>query len=121
MSKVLVVDDSLTDRKVISSYLQELGLTVFDADSAEDAMNKIDLHQPNLIVLDVVMGGKSGFEMCRQLKADKITQTIPIILCSSKSSEADKMWGDVVGADAYVAKPIDRNELVTKVQNLIAK
>jgi len=121
MNKVLVVDDSLTDRKVISTYLQELGLKVFDAKSAEDAMDKIDLHQPNLIVLDVVMDGKSGFEICRQLKADKITQTIPIILCSAKSTEADKMWGDVVGADAYVAKPVDRNELVAKVQNLIAK
>ena len=121
MNKVLVVDDSLTDRKVISTYLQELGLKVFDAESAEDAMNKINLHQPNLIVLDVVMGGKSGFEICRQLKADKITQTIPIILCSAKSTEADKMWGDVVGADAYVSKPVDRKELIAKVQNLIAK
>ena len=121
MSKVLVVDDSLTDRKVISTYLQDLGVTVLNAQSAEEAMEKINQHHPNLIVLDVVMGGKSGFEMCRQLKADQTTQTIPVILCSSKSSEADKMWGDVVGADAYVAKPVDRGELVNKVKELITK
>ena len=72
-------------------------------------------------VLDVVMGGKSGFEMCRQLKADKTTETIPVIICSSKSTEADKMWGDVVGADAYLSKPVDRDEFVSKVRELIAK
>lgn len=121
MAKVLVVDDSLTDRKVLIAYLEQAGLTVVDADSAEDAIGKLDQHQPNLIVVDVVMGGKSGFEMCRQLKANKNTKSIPIIICSSKSTEADKMWGDVVGADAYLAKPVDRDRLLEKVQQLIAK
>jgi DNA-binding response OmpR family regulator len=120
MSKVLVVDDSLTDRKVLITYLQQAGLTVFDAESAEEAMEKLSQYEPNLIILDVVMGGKSGFEMCRTLKANINTKLIPVILCSSKSTEADKMWGDVVGADAYLAKPVDRDELINKVQQLIA-
>lgn len=120
MSKVLVVDDSLTDRRVTTTYLEQAGLSVLDVESAEEAMEKISQYQPNLIVLDVVMGGKSGFEFCRSLKADVSTKTIPVILCSSKSTEADKMWGDVVGADAYLAKPVDRDELIDKVQQLIA-
>ena len=119
MSKVLVVDDSLMDRTVLCTYLTEAGLTVLDVESAEEAMEKLGDYQPNLIVLDVVMGGKSGFEMCRTLKADASTKLIPVILCSSKSTEADKMWGDVVGADAYLAKPVNREELLTKVQQLI--
>lgn len=120
MNKVLVVDDSLTDRRVLTAYLTEAGLTVMDVESAEEAMEKLGDYQPNLIVLDVVMGGKSGFEMCRNLKADASTKPIPVILCSSKSTEADKMWGDVVGADAYIAKPVDKDELLGKVQQLIA-
>ncbi|MGF1540441.1 MAG: response regulator transcription factor [Pleurocapsa sp.] len=120
MSKVLVVDDSLTDRRVTTTYLEQAGLTVLDVESAEEAMEKLAQYQPNLIVLDVVMGGQSGFELCRSLKADVSTKKIPVILCSSKSTEADKMWGDVVGADAYIAKPVNRDELLNKVQQLIA-
>jgi DNA-binding response OmpR family regulator len=119
MNKILVVDDSLTDRRVVSTYLEQAGLTVLDASSAEEAMDKLTQYQPNLIVLDVVMGGKSGFEMCRTLKAEQSTKPIPIILCSSKSTEADKMWGDVVGADAYLTKPVNRDELINKVKQLI--
>ncbi|MDJ0680819.1 MAG: response regulator [Xenococcaceae cyanobacterium MO_167.B52] len=119
MSKVLVVDDSLTDRRIMTTYLTEAGLTVLDVESAEEAMEKIADYQPQLIVLDVVMGGKSGFEMCRNLKADQNTKPIPVILCSSKSTEADKMWGDVVGADAYLTKPVNRDELLGKVEQLI--
>lgn len=120
MSKVLVVDDSLTDRRVTTTYLEQAGLTVLDVESAEEAIEKLPQYQPNLIVLDVVMGGQSGFELCRALKANLATKTIPVILCSSKSTEADKMWGDVVGADAYIAKPVNRDELINKVQQLIA-
>ena len=119
MSKVLVVDDSLMDRRIMTTYLTEAGLTVLDVESAEEAMEKIADYQPELIVLDVVMGGKSGFEMCRSLKADQNTKPIPVILCSSKSTEADKMWGDVVGADAYITKPVNRDELLGKVEQLI--
>ena len=119
MSKVLVVDDSLTDRRIMTTYLTQAGLTVLDVESAEEAMEKIGDYQPQLIVLDVVMGGKSGFELCRSLKADQSTKPIPVILCSSKSTEADKMWGDVVGADAYITKPVNRDELLVKVEQLI--
>jgi two-component system, chemotaxis family, response regulator PixH len=121
MNKVLVVDDSLMDRKLLSTYLQQAGLVVFDAKSAEEAIEKLSQYQPSLIVLDVVMEGKSGFELCRKLKTDQNTQFIPVILCSSKSTDADKMWGDVVGADAYITKPVDPDELIRKVRELMPK
>ena len=119
MSKVLVVDDSLTDRRTTTTYLEQAGLTVMDVESAEEALEKVGQYQPNLIVLDVVMGGKSGFELCRTLKADLATKTIPVILCSSKSTEADKMWGDVVGADAYLAKPVKPQQLYQRIVEVL--
>jgi len=120
MKTVLVVDDSLTDRRLLSTYLQTLGLTVLSAESAEEAMEKVNHHQPNLIVLDVIMGGKSGFEMCRKLKADQKTKSIPVIICSSKSSEADKMLGKALGASGYVPKPVDQNEFLQQVRQILA-
>ena len=95
MAKALVVDDSLTDRKVLRTYLEQIGLTVESASSASEAIEKLNYYQPDLIVLDIIMSGQSGFEMCRQLKADPKTSAIPVIICSSKSTEADKMLGDV--------------------------
>lgn len=120
MRKVLIVDDSLTDRKIISSYLLQAGLTIASVESAEDALEQMRDSLPNLIVLDVVMGGKSGFELCRKLKADSSTRNIPIVICSSKSTKADKMLGQAVGADAYVTKPVDPTEFMSKVQQLVA-
>lgn len=121
MNTVLVVDDSVIDRRLISTYLHQLGLTVFMAQSAEEAMEKLNHHQPKLIILDVVMEGKSGFEMCRKLKTDQKTKSIPIIICSSKSTKADKMLGEAMGADAYFPKPVEQSEFVNTVQQLIAK
>lgn len=119
MHKVLVVDDSLMDRRILTTYLHQAGLMVLNATSAEEAMAKLDQYQPNLIVLDVIMEGKSGFEMCRKLKADQHTQAIPVIICSSKATAADKMWGDVIGADAYLPKPVPQEEFINKVKQLL--
>ena len=119
MNTALVVDDSLMDRQVLATYLHQAGLTVLSAESGEDAMSQLARRYPDLIILDIVMEGKSGFEICRKLKADTKTQSIPVILCSFKSTEVDKMWGKVVGADAYLAKPVNRDELMSTVQQLI--
>jgi len=120
MGKVLVVDDSLTDRKIITSFLLKAGLTSSSAESAEDALEQLKNESPNLIVLDVVMGGKSGFELCRKLKANSSTRDIPIVICSSKSTKADMLLGQAVGADAYVTKPVDQTEFLDKVRQLVA-
>ncbi len=119
MSTVLVVDDSLTDMQIISSCLQHGGINVLIAQSGEEALAKITNQKPDVIVLDVVLPGTSGFELCRDLKAKAETSGIPIVLCSTKGGQMDKFWGMKQGADAYLTKPIDQEELVRTVKQLI--
>ncbi|MEL6440604.1 MAG: response regulator [Cyanobacteria bacterium J06621_8] len=119
MGYTLIVDDSATERSIISSCLQEVGINVSFALSGEEALEKVQQKFPDLIVLDIVLPGRSGFEICRQLKGAENTSQIPIILCSTKGTEMDKFWGMKQGADAYIPKPIDQTELVKKVKELI--
>jgi two-component system, chemotaxis family, response regulator PixH len=120
MGYTLIVDDSATERSIITGCLEEVGINVSVALSGEEALEKIELNSPDLIVLDVVLPGRSGFEICRELKGSENTRRIPIILCSTKGTEMDKFWGMKQGADAYIPKPIDQEELVRKVKELIA-
>jgi chemotaxis family two-component system response regulator PixH len=121
MGYTLIVDDSATERAIITSCLQQVGINVSIATSGEEALEKIEQNSPDLIVLDVVLPGRSGFEICRELKGSENTNKIPIILCSTKGTEMDKFWGMKQGADAYIPKPIDQEELVRKVQELVAR
>lgn len=119
MGTALVVDDSSTERQIISSCLQKEGINVLIATSGEEALEKIKDTRPDVIVLDVVLPGRSGFEICRELKAETSTRSIPVIICSTKGSEMDKFWGMKQGADAYIAKPIDQEEFLRTVKQLI--
>lgn len=119
MGYTLIVDDSATERSIISGCLQEVGINVSVALSGEEALEKIQQDSPDLIVLDIVLPGRSGFEICRELKGSANTNKIPIILCSTKSTEMDKFWGMKQGADAYIPKPIDQTELINTVKELI--
>ena len=121
MGYTLIVDDSATERAIITSCLQQVGINVSIAMSGEEALEKIAQNFPDLIVLDVVLPGRSGFEICRELKGAENTSSIPIILCSTKGTEMDKFWGMKQGADAYIPKPIDQEELVQKVRELVAQ
>lgn len=119
MGNALIVDDSSTERKILVGYLQELGITVTTAESGEEALDKLKGTIPDLIILDVVLPGKSGFEVCREIKADSSTGKVPVIICSTKGSEMDKFWGMKQGADAYIPKPVDKDELFSTVKRLI--
>lgn len=120
MANVLIVDDSSTERKILVSYLQEIGASITTAESGEEALTKINQISPDLIILDVVLPGKSGFEICREIKSNDNTSKIPIVICSTKGSEMDKFWGMKQGADAYLPKPVDKNELFATVKKLTA-
>jgi len=119
MGTALVVEDSLTDIQVFSSCLQQGGMNVLIAHSGEEALTKIAGHIPDVIILDVILPGRSGFELCRDLKSQANTSNIPIVICSTKGDKIDKFWGMKQGADAYLSKPIDQEELVRTVKELI--
>ena len=120
MSTVLVVEDSLTDTEVLTRYLRQVGLTVFSVQSGEEAQERLRLQKPDLVILDVMLPGQSGFELCHDLKTNDDTKQIPVVLCSSKGTEVDKVWGSMLGANAYLVKPVDLQKLILIVQQFIS-
>lgn len=119
MSTVLVVEDSVTQREMITDLLKGSGLKVTIASDGVEALEKIEGHSPDLVVLDIVMPRMNGYEVCRQIKANPKTQNIPVVMCSSKGEEFDRYWGMKQGADAYIAKPFQPTELVGTVKQLL--
>lgn len=119
MGTVLVVEDSLTDMEIMTRHLQQLGLSVVSANSGEEAQAKLHSQKPNLIILDVILPGQSGFELCREIKTDPDTSQIPVVICSTKDTDVDKMWATMLGADAYLPKPVERTELLRTIRQLI--
>lgn len=119
MSTVLVVEDSVTQREMITDLLRGSGLDVTVASDGMEALEQIQGHCPDLVVLDIVMPKMNGYEVCRRLKADPKTQDVPVVMCSSKGEEFDRYWGMKQGADAYIAKPFQPNELVGTVKQLL--
>lgn len=119
MSTALVVEDSLTEMQILIGCLQQAGINVLIAQSGEEAIATVAKQRPDVIVLDVVLPGCSGFEVCRRLKAEESTSDIPIAMCSTKGSEMDRFWGMKQGADAYIAKPINQEEFINTIKQLI--
>jgi two-component system, chemotaxis family, response regulator PixH len=120
MATILVVDDNLSAVEIISKTLQKAGFQTMTATSSEEARTKIIQSRPDAIVLDIVLPGESGFELCRELKGNPLTASIPIILCSTKSGEMDRFWGMKQGASSYITKPIIAEDLIRTMQTLVA-
>lgn len=120
MTTILLVEDSLTETAVLTSYLLQAGLTVVSAKSGEEAQDKLQSEQPDLVILDVILPGLSGFELCHNLKTNSCTQKIPIVICSTKGTDADKLWGSMLGADAYIHKPVNQQQLMKTIEQLTA-
>jgi twitching motility two-component system response regulator PilH len=119
MSQVLLVEDSKAEAEKLTRYLQNQGLSVLGVTSGEEAELRLKHEKPILILLDVILPGESGFELCRKLKANPITQNIPIVICSTKDKEVDKTWANMSGADAYLTKPVSEELLQQTVNRLI--
>ena len=113
--KILIVDDSPTERHVLNDLLTKSGYEVVASDNGEDAILKAKSLKPDLILMDVVMPGLNGFQATRAISRDPDTRAIPIILCTSKSQETDKIWGMRQGARDYIVKPVNRDELLEKI------
>jgi twitching motility two-component system response regulator PilH len=121
MSKVLVVEDSPPQREMISALLTGIGLAVSSAGDGVEALEQMKNSRPDIVVLDIVMPRMNGYELCRRIKTDPKTQEVPVVMCSTKGEEFDRYWGMRQGADAYIAKPFQPQELVGTVKQLLRK
>jgi DNA-binding response OmpR family regulator len=117
--KVLVVDDSWTELTMIATPLRNSGFEVITAVDGDEAIEKVFRERPQCIVLDVVLPKQNGFQVCRRLKNLEASRHIPIILLTSKNTPLDKSWGLRQGADMYITKPFDEDELVASVRRLL--
>ncbi len=115
---VLVVDDSPTDRQYLSDILAKNGYKVTTAESAEEALAKVKQLRPDLVLMDVVMPGQNGFQATRTLTRDESTKHIPVIICTTKGQETDKLWGMRQGARDYIVKPVAAADLLAKISAL---
>ncbi|OOG50742.1 response regulator [Polaromonas sp. C04] len=116
--KVLVVDDSKTELMVLTEMLEKNGMSVKTAENAEEAFRRLAQEKPDLILMDVVMPGKNGFQVTRAISRDPQYADVPIIMCTSKTQETDRVWGMRQGARDYITKPVDASELMAKIKAL---
>ena len=119
--KILVVDDSEFIVELIDRTLRDCGYLISKAYDGEEALNKIEVDKPDLIILDVMMPKMTGLEVCRKLKKDKKTMIIPVVLLTSKNFVEDKITGLETGADDYITKPFNTKELKARIQGLTNK
>ena len=117
--KILIVDDSPTTRELITDTLRNKGFRIITASNGEEALDKAKSELPDLILLDVVMPGQNGFQVCRQLKTNDMTKAIKVILVTSKSQKSDRFWGLKQGADDYLVKPFEKSALIQCIEHYI--
>ena len=120
IQKILLVDDSKTELHHLSELLGKRGFEVRTAENGEDAMKRLGEETPDLILMDVVMPGQNGFQLTRAITRDPRFAKVPVIMCTSKNQETDKVWGMRQGAKAYITKPIIEAQLVETIQEILA-
>ena len=113
---ILVVDDSKTELHHLSEVLGKKGYVVRTAENGEDALRRLAEQKPDLILMDVVMPGQNGFQLTRSITRDPRFADVPVIMCTSKNQETDKVWGMRQGARDYIVKPVDGDELISKIK-----
>ena len=116
IQKILVVDDSKTELHHLSDILGKRGYTVRTAENGEEAMRRLEEDKPQLILMDVVMPGRNGFQLTRAITRDPRFTDVPVIMCTSKNQETDKVWGMRQGARDYIVKPVNADELIAKIK-----
>ncbi|NLK69288.1 MAG: response regulator [Clostridiaceae bacterium] len=119
--KILVIDDSELIQRLIADILGEEGYEVYSAYSGEEGLEKVARMKPDLIILDIVMSGLTGLEVCRILRADVSNNLTPIIMLTAQVSEDDKLIGLELGADDYIMKPFNNRELISRVRNTLVR
>jgi twitching motility two-component system response regulator PilH len=118
IKNILVVEDSATDRQYLKDILAKNGYIVSTAESAEEAFVKIKQLPPDLVLMDVILPGQNGYQATRTLARDDDTRHIPVIICTTRGQETDKIWGMRQGAKDYLVKPVSQSELLAKISAL---
>ncbi|MES2977676.1 MAG: response regulator [Pseudomonadota bacterium] len=118
IKKVLVVDDSKTELMYLTDLLVKKGFSVRTAENADDALKRLAEEKPELILMDVVMPGQNGFQLTRTITRDPLYADVPIVMCTSKNQETDRVWGMRQGARDYITKPVNADELLAKIKAL---
>ncbi|MFD8208646.1 response regulator transcription factor [Streptomyces sp. NPDC059695] len=125
--RVLVVDDDPTVSEVVAGYLERAGFTVHRAEDGPAALEAAARHRPDLVVLDLMLPGMDGLEVCRRLRASRLrasgsgTRTLPVVMLTARGEEEDRILGLEVGADDYVTKPFSPRELVLRVMSVLRR
>ena len=118
INKILIVDDSPTERLYLTDILVKNGFAVSTAVNGDEAIERIRAERPELILMDVVMPGANGFQVTRAIARDPELAALPVIICSSKNQETDRIWGMRQGAKDYLVKPVDPQRLLASIAAL---
>jgi DNA-binding response OmpR family regulator len=121
MKKVLIVDDEKDIVETLKFMLEAEGVNCITAYDGEEALNKVKTEKPDLVILDVMLPKMNGYKVCRLLKFDKKYKNIPILMVTARSQEEDKAIGGETGADEYITKPFNIDDVVNMAKNYLYK
>ena len=119
--KIMIVDDEMATLLPLKRSLEAEGYIVIEAVNGYEAIEKSKAELPEMIVLDLMLPGIDGFDVCTQLKKDTLTEKIPVIMLTAKDEMRDKVEGLEIGADDYVTKPFNLNELKARIRNILKR
>lgn len=119
--RILVVDDDKDIRKLVENILIREGFVTVGADSAADAFKKIQTSKPDMVILDLQLPDKDGFEVCKALRADPVTRYIPVVILTVQTLDSYKIAGLEIGADDYITKPFNQTELVARIKAVLRR
>lgn len=118
---ILVVEDEADTRELLRFHLQQDGFRVREADTGEAALDAIAEERPTLVVLDLMLPGTGGLEVCRRLRSDDGTRALPVVMLTARGAEVDRVLGLEVGADDYVTKPFSPRELMARIRAVLRR